>query len=82
MKLFGCRGCDAHQAHINSLLSEIESLRKLVYPSSTSNDATVDNIEANAVLNGHQDIITIASDKEQEFIETQYEADRILSGNY
>lgn len=77
--MFGkCRVCEAHLKHIQSLQSEVQSLRRLALPQ--NNQLPLVELEADAVLSGHQDQIEIPSFEEQQKIDS--EASQLLSGSY
>lgn len=77
--MFGkCRVCEAHTKHIDSLRSEVESLRRLALPQ--TNSLPMIEMEADAILSGRQDQIEIPSYEEQRKIDT--EASQLLSGSY
>lgn len=77
--MFGkCRVCEAHTNHIETLKSEVVSLRRLALPQ--NNPLPLVEIEADAVLSGLQDQIEIPSLEKQR--EIDIEASQLLSGSY
>jgi hypothetical protein len=78
--MFGkCKVCAAKDAELKSLKDEIAFLRMLVQPKALPHTKW-DNVEANAILSGHQEAIMVEDDELSEAEQT--ERDKILSGNY
>lgn len=64
---------------MQSLKDEIAFLRMLVQPRAMPGSKYT-NIEANAILSGHQETIVVEDDDHSD--DEQVERDRILSGTY
>lgn len=82
--MFKCKACLARDAHIESLQKQVALLAQLVVPANDSSSTPLINIEADAILSGHQHTIP-ATDEEvprDEVDAVLAERDRILSGAY
>jgi hypothetical protein len=83
MKLFKCRVCEEKDRRIVDLKSQLDDLRRLVLPPNHSAGFIHPiSVEADAILSGQQEPITLSPEQEKEFDELQREADAILAGNY
>lgn len=82
--MFKCKSCLARDAHIESLQKQIALLTQLAVPSNDPHNPPLLNIEADAILSGHQHPIA-AQEAEMPSDEVDAEIaerDRILSGAY
>lgn len=77
-----CPACTAKEAHILSLVAEIEMLRKLVLPAPVSPRAELVRGEANQILNNIDTPISYKDAVTAEQRAIHNEAKRLLTGNY
>lgn len=83
MSWFTCKCCSEKDAHIKSLMAEVEFLRHLSRKPETSNASLpMITMEADGLLSGQDHIIELDPQKIQQLDETISERDRILSGTY
>lgn len=73
--MFDCKVCVAKDAHITSLISQIETLKKLITPQGNNSKLSYQDIEADRILSGSDDVIVYDNVAE-------IEAASILNGNY
>lgn len=70
-----------YEQRIRDLQSQIEDLRKLVFPKTSSTpDPMV--LEADSVLSGNQKPIEVSEEEHNRLLEQSREADLLISGNY
>jgi hypothetical protein len=82
--MFKCKVCAEKDARISDLKSQISHLKALVTPP-TNSDPTVDQLEADGIMNGQQYILEIptAQDRAASTADVeQAERDRIFAGTY
>lgn len=70
----------AHAAEIGQLSLRLEDMRALIMPRNYS--TTIQNLEADGVLSGQQEMIELTEAEQAEYDATISERDRILSGTY
>ena len=80
--MFRCKVCVEKSLRIADLKEEIKVLRSLTIPSNDPNDISSESLEADAILSGRQDVITIKELPKDDISEELAERDRILSGTY
>lgn len=82
--MFKCSACEAKNEHIVSLKSEIENLRKLVFPQAASLIPPGDPVEADAIMSGSDDpdMISIPRTREQELLDDQDQLIKVMTGTY
>jgi hypothetical protein len=73
----GCRVCLEKEKRIADLQQELAFMRSMVSPPIDNSSVPFEELEANLVMDGQQDVITIDRD-----FELSREVDRIFSGNY
>lgn len=81
---FQCKCCPVHEARIQDLKTQIEDLKRFALPYNQVKPSLLE-MEADAILSGHQDIISLNKEEESDdsdLFELSRERDRILSGNY
>jgi hypothetical protein len=82
--MFKCKVCASKDERIADLKAQIALLTRLVVPSNDPEATPILNLEADAILTGHQHMIS-ATDEEMPKDETDAviaERDRLLSGAY
>jgi hypothetical protein len=82
--MFKCKTCLAKDEHIASLKAQIALLSQLTVPNNSPQALPILNLEADAVLTGHQHTIP-ADHTEMPIDDTDIvlsERDRLLSGSY
>lgn len=72
---------DSKEAEVRALREEIAWLRNFVQPVN-KNKSFLLSTEANAVLDGHQEIITLDEESLQRSDDVIRERDRLLAGTY
>ena len=82
--MFSCKGCKAHEKHIDSLEREIARLHELLRP---INIPSHQNREINAVLNGEQEQLDdwskpMTPEERERQLQILSEREAILSGTY
>lgn len=85
--MFKCKACPCKDAHIAALEGEIKHLRSLILP--TNAFPSIGLREADALLSGHQNMIEITEEEQDQIIkgqkemeDTLRERDNLLTGNY
>lgn len=80
--MFRCKVCAEKSSRIEDLKKEIDYLRSFAFPEQPRLSAR--HLEADAVLSGKQDIITMDLDEPQPSAKAAEDAerDRIFSGSY
>jgi hypothetical protein len=79
--MFRCKVCDEKEKRIHDLLSQVESLKKLVFPSTNSGRLPVLEIEADSVLSASEVPLT-EDDETAPPHPLDVEANSILTGTY
>jgi hypothetical protein len=86
MSLFSCRVCAEKDKRIADLKEQIVDLKALCSPDNSSlNDEAMTNLEADALMSAHQQIIEIPSFEEQAARAAEQEIrerDRLLNNTY
>jgi len=81
--MFKCKACECRQKTITVLEEQNEFLRSMLQPKPANE---LNNIEADAMLSGHSEVIEIKTTSEQveeaEISEELRERDLLLSGSY
>jgi hypothetical protein len=80
--MFRCKVCDEKEKRIHDLLSQVESLKKLVFPSTNSGRLPVLEIEADAILGGAGNASVEPDEDELAQEQIDLEANAILTGSY
>lgn len=73
MSIFSCASCQSKDAHIQSLVHQIQTLEKLVFPTRPTQDITLEEAEHDVLFESK--IITPED-------EVGMEAGRLMSGDY
>ncbi len=70
------------KAHILDLQCQIENLNKLVFPKNATLDIPLVQIEADAIISGHQEAVDLTEEEKRQIEEIDSEAAQLLSGTY
>lgn len=80
--MFSCKACKSKDAHIETLLAQVDLLRSLL-PPQTSQTPTSALEEADRLLSGEGPLPVALDEMQQKHLdEIQSEAARLLTGNY
>lgn len=81
--MFNCKRCKEKDLRILDLKEQMSFLRGMVSPPHDPNKIPTSALEADAVLNGHQHIIHVEAEPEEDEEDTVIrERDRVLAGTY
>lgn len=85
--MFKCKVCAEKDKRIEDLKTQVDSLLSMVSPKTSAHTIPLNQIEADAILTGRDEVIEVEVDnldtrRQQELIEIEREAQRILAGTY
>lgn len=78
---WACKVCIEKDKRISDLQAHLQDLRQLTLPKNPLTSHFV-NVEANAIIDGRDEVMPLTEEEAREMEDTQREADRLFAGTY
>lgn len=79
--MFKCKACQAKDAHIEQLKSEVAYLRQLALPQNDPYSLPSFVLESEAIMAGYEEEIQVVPEERQATVEDN-ELEQVISGDY